>query len=380
MPQQSNFGGRMPKTQNRGVLTWIVTFGSFAVFLVIYGGFVRLTRSGLSIVEWNPVLGAVPPLTQQAWQAEFAKYQTTPEYRQINFDMTIAQYKEIFIVEWLHRTFARLAGLIFAVPFFVFAINRSIPLREMGVYAVMGILFLSQAFLGWIMVSSGLADQPAVSHYLLTAHLFLALALIGLSLWTALGHVYGFPDYSQAAKWSRASLLASAGLVALLVQMAFGGFTAGLKAGHVSDTWPLMLGRLVPQGLLGQVQPAALNLVDAPLTVAFIHRWLALAVLAVALLVYGSVRRGILADELRMGVTLLVALTALQIALGIAVVLSRVEIVLALVHQLNAIGLFGTTVYLLHRLRARDRGVLLLRRSSRVPSSHDRIPSTAIRP
>ena len=201
----------MPKTQNRGVLTWILTFASFAVFLVVYGGFVRLTRSGLSIVEWNPVLGAVPPLSQQTWQAEFAKYQLTPEYRQINFDMTIGQYKEIFIVEWLHRAFARMAGLIFAVPFLVFALNGTIPFREIGIYAVMGVLFLSQAVLGWIMVSSGLVDQPAVSHYLLTGHLFLALALIGLSLWTALGHIYGFPDYSQTAKWSRASLCGAGG-------------------------------------------------------------------------------------------------------------------------------------------------------------------------
>jgi cytochrome c oxidase assembly protein subunit 15 len=370
----------MPKTQNRCVLAWILTFGSVAVFLVVYGGFVRLTRSGLSIVEWNPVLGAVPPLTQQAWQAEFAKYQLTPEYRQINFNMNLEQYKEIFIIEWLHRTFARLAGLVFAIPLFVFAINKSIPLREIGVYAVMGALFLSQAFLGWIMVSSGLVDQPAVSQYLLTAHLFLALALIGLSLWTALGHVYGFPDYSQAAKWSRGSLATLAGLAILLVQMAFGGFTAGLKAGHVSDTWPLMLGRLIPQGLLSQVQPAALNLVDAPLTVAFIHRWLAFAVLIVALIIYESVRRGILDNQLRTCIALLVTLTALQIALGIAVVLSRVEIMLALVHQLNAIGLFATTVYLLHRLRGRDRGVVLLGRPSPVPSSRDRIPSTAIRP
>lgn len=370
----------MPKTQNRAVLAWILTFASFAVFLVVYGGFVRLTRSGLSIVEWNPVIGAVPPLTQQAWHAEFAKYQLTPEFRQINFDMTLDQYKEIFIIEWFHRFLARFAGLVFAIPFFIFILNRRIPFRELGLYALMGVLFLAQAILGWIMVSSGLVDQPAVSQYLLTAHLFLALTLIGLSLWTALGHAFGFPDYGRAAKWSRASLVTLAALVVLLVQMAYGGFTAGLKAGHVSDTWPLMLGRLVPQDLLGQVQPAALNLVGAALTVAFIHRWLAFGVLAFAVLAYVSVRHATRFDQFGTGVSLIVILTAVQIGLGIAVVLSRVEIVLALAHQLNAIALFVTLVYVLHRLRARDRGELGRPAASSVVSSRDRRPLRSATP
>ncbi len=142
----------MPKTQNRAVMTWIIIFMSFAVFLVVFGGFVRLTRSGLSIVEWNPVGGAIPPLNQQAWQAEFAKYQLTPEFQKVNYNMTLDQYREIFMIEWFHRIFARIAGFIFAIPFFVFVFNKTIPLREAGFYVVMGVLFLAQAVLGWIMV------------------------------------------------------------------------------------------------------------------------------------------------------------------------------------------------------------------------------------
>lgn len=341
----------MLKTQNRSVLWWIVAFGSTAILLVVYGGFVRLTRSGLSIVEWNPVGGAVPPISEQAWQAEFAKYQLTPEFRQINFGMTIAEYKEIFIIEWVHRLLARLAGLIFAVPFFIFAVRQTIPKAELGPYVIMGFLFLAQAVMGWIMVSSGLVNQPAVSPFLLTAHLFLALSLIGLSAWTALGHIYGFTR--RAARWSQSSLAALLGLVLLLLQMAYGGFTAGLKAGHVSDTWPLMLGRLVPGGLLTQIQPAARNLVEAPLTVAFIHRWLAFAVLAAGFVIYRLVRR-VDVSNIRTGLRVLAVLVPLQITLGIAVVLSRVEIALALIHQFNAIALFVTTIFVLHRLRARD--------------------------
>ena len=150
----------MPKTQNRAVMTWILVFMSFAVFLVVFGGFVRLTRSGLSIVEWNPVGGTIPPLSQQAWQAEFSKYQLTPEFQKVNYDMTLGQYKTIFVIEWTHRIIARLAGFIFAIPFFVFVFRRTIPWKEVGLYVVMGILFLSQAILGWYMVGLR-AGRPA---------------------------------------------------------------------------------------------------------------------------------------------------------------------------------------------------------------------------
>lgn len=344
----------MPKTQNRAVMIWIFTFMSFAVFLVVFGGFVRLTRSGLSIVEWNPVSGAVPPLDQQAWQTEFAKYQLTPEFQKVNYNMTLDQYKEIFIIEWLHRIFARIAGSIFAIPFFVFVFKKTIPWKEVGLYVVMGILFLAQAVMGWIMVSSGLVDQPAVSHYLLTAHLFLALTLIGLALWTALGHLYGFPNPGGKAQWSLASKITAAGLIVLLIQIAYGGFTAGLKAGHVSDTWPLIFGQLIPQGLLSQIQPAALNLINAPLTVVFVHRWFAFVGLIMAAWIYWLVRKQNFPRDVMTGINIVIALAVLQIVLGITVILSHVQIAIALLHQANAIALFVTTIYVLHRLHVAD--------------------------
>ncbi len=346
----------MPRTQSLSVMNWIIAFCSFAAFLVVFGGFVRLTRSGLSIVEWNPVMGAVPPLSQQAWQTEFARYQLSPEGRLINYNMTLDQYKEIFLIEWFHRFIARIAGFVFAIPFFVFLIKGTIPWKEVWLYALMGFLFLAQAGLGWWMVSSGLEDAPQVSQYLLASHLFLALTLIGLSLWTALGHYYGFPPPGKA-KWSLASTLTLVGLVFLLLQMAYGSFTAGLKAGHVSNTWPLMLGRLVPQGMLDQVQPPLLNLVDAPLTVVFIHRWLAFIVLIAAVIIYLILRRQRAASEVSKTLTLVLILAGVQIALGILVVLSNVDIPIALVHQANALALFITVIFLLNRLRAADHGI-----------------------
>jgi cytochrome c oxidase assembly protein subunit 15 len=345
----------MPHTQDRLVLRWILAFASLAIILVVFGGFVRLTRSGLSIVEWNPVAGALPPLTQQDWQIEFSKYQTTPEYQQINRGMSLEAYKEIFIVEWIHRILARFAGLVFAVPFFLFIATRRIPLKESPIYVFMGFLFLAQAVMGWLMVSSGLVERPSVSHYLLASHLFLALSLVGLSVWTGLGHVYGFGDPARPNRWSAGSRLALVGLIALLLQMAYGAFTAGLKAGHVSNTWPLMLGRLIPPGMLDQITPPLLNLVAAPLTVAFIHRWLAVLVLVLGLVSYDVIRRLNLPKRIVAGLKLALVLGLIQIGLGIAVVISGVTIAIALLHQLNAIALFITTVFVLHRLRSDDR-------------------------
>ncbi len=187
----------MPQTQDRAVMNWLFIFAFTVAFLVVFGGFVRLTRSGLSIVEWNPISGSMPPMGEQAWQDEFAKYQLTPEYIKVNSNMTLDEYKYIFYMEWIHRNVARFAGLIYAFPVFYFLFTKKIPWKEFGIYFIMGILFISQALAGWVMVASGLVDRPSVSHFNLTLHLLLALSLFGLALWTALGHKFGFPDRKQ---------------------------------------------------------------------------------------------------------------------------------------------------------------------------------------
>ncbi len=345
----------MPHTQNRAVMIWIFTFTLFAAFLVVFGGFVRLTRSGLSITQWDPVTGAIPPLNQQAWQEQFAQYQQTPEFQEVNYNMTLDEYKTIFIIEWTHRFIARLAGFVFAIPFFVFVIKRTIPWKEVGLYVILGFLFVSQAILGWYMVASGLVDQPSVSHYLLASHLLLALTLIGVSLWTAFGHYYGFPDSAKKTKWSRASKLVLAGLVILIIQITYGAFTSGLKAGYISNTWPLILGQLVPSGLLSQLQPPLENLIAAPLTVLFIHRWFAFVGLIAAVTFYWLIKNPNIARDIKIALNLLLALVILQITLGILIVLSQVQIAIALLHQANALALFSATIFLLHRLHFADR-------------------------
>src|SRR5215213_11212603 len=277
----------MPQTRNHAVMNWLFLFAFIVAFLVVFGGFVRLTRSGLSITEWNPISGTVPPMGEPAWQEEFAKYQETPEFQQINFNMTLEEYKYIFYIEWFHRFIARFAGLVYAIPVFYFLFTKRIRFRDFGIYFAMGMLFIAQAFAGWIMVASGLVDRPSVSHFNLTIHLLLALSLFGLALWTAFGHKYGFPDRTKSANWSLPSKLALTSFVLLIVQIAYGGMTAGLKAGHVSDTWPLMLDKWIPLNLFHSF----INIFEAPQTIVFIHRWFAFAVLIAMAALYFVIRK-----------------------------------------------------------------------------------------
>ena len=340
----------MPQTPNRAVMNWLFTFAFIVAFLVVFGGFVRLTRSGLSITEWNPISGSVPPLSQQAWEEEFTRYQQTPEFKQVNFNMTLPEYKYIFYIEWIHRFIARFAGLVYAIPVFYFLFTRKIPFKEFGIYFGMGLLFIAQAFAGWIMVASGLVDRPSVSHFNLTIHLLLALSLFGLSLWTALGHKYGFPDKNKKAKWSLPSKLALVSFILLVIQISYGGMTAGLKAGHVSDTWPLMFGKIVPPNLFN----SWINLFEVPQTIVLVHRWFAWLGLIAVGYVFWLVNKLDYPSEIKNGLKWLVVVVALQITLGILTILSYVNIVVALLHQANAILLFGLAIYFIHRLRALD--------------------------
>ncbi len=336
--------------RNQVVMNWLFSFAFIVAFLVVFGGFVRLTRSGLSITEWNPISGAIPPIGQQAWLQEFIKYQATPEFKQINYNMTLEEYKYIFYIEWIHRLIARIAGLVYAIPVFVFLFTKKIPWKDFGIYFAIGMLFIAQAFAGWIMVASGLVDRPSVSHFNLTIHLLLALSLLGLSLWTALGHKYGFPAKDQKVKWSLPSKLALLSFILLLIQISYGGMTAGLKAGHVSDTWPLMFGKLIPPNLFG----SWINFFEVPQTIVFVHRWFAWLGLIAVIVVFYFVNKLNYPREIKTGLRLLIGAVALQIILGVLTILSYVNIVVALFHQANALVLFASGIFLIHRFRALD--------------------------
>lgn len=343
----------MPKTQNRAVMIWLLVFAFSVAFLVVWGGYTRLTRSGLSIVEWHPISGVMPPVGEQAWQQEFAKYQQTPEFKLVNSKMTLDQYRFIFYIEWIHRLLARLIGLIYAIPVFFFFFTKRIPWRESGIYIGIGLLFIFQAFAGWFMVASGLEERPSVSHYLLTFHLLLALSLFSLSLWTAFGHWFGFPvGREDIPTHSAPRRLAAITLAILILQITYGGLTAGLKAGHVSSTWPLMMGQLVPPGFLDMFNPWFMNFLEAPQTVVFVHRWLAFAVLGMAVAVFLTARRRKVRRDAEVAALMFAGLVVVQIVLGISVVVLHVRIELALFHQALAILLLGANLLTLHRLRA----------------------------
>ncbi len=340
----------MSDRAGRAVTIWLYVVCGLIMFMVVFGGYVRLTRSGLSIVEWNPVSGVVPPIGAEAWEAEFAKYQQTPEFQKINNTMDLDGYRRIFYVEYFHRLIARLAGLVVVIPLFYFLLKGYIPWRKSAVYLFIAALFAFQGFLGWYMVSSGLVDNPAVSHYRLTIHLLTALFLLGLTYWMALRHRNHFPERIPGSGKSLSFALSVVMMALLLVQISYGGFMAGLKAGWISNTWPLMAGRWVPPNLLSVVEPWWANLLGAAPTVHFIHRWFAFAVLALAILVYVIARRRSTPAQVAKGAAWMILLVTLQIALGISVVWFSVPIWLALAHQGLAMGLFLVNIHLMYHL------------------------------
>jgi cytochrome c oxidase assembly protein subunit 15 len=330
----------------RGVGLWLLTVAAMVFAIVLLGGTTRLTHSGLSIVEWQPVTGVLPPLSDTEWQTEFAKYQQFPEYRKLNSDMTLAEFKQIFWVEYAHRLLGRVIGVVFALPFLYFlwagALDRAL-VRRLAIILLLG---GAQGVLGWFMVESGLADDPAVSHYRLTAHLGLAVILYGAILWTACD-LLSVPRRHGTAGPRRASQLL-VGLVFL--QILAGGLVAGLHAGLIYNSWPLMDGSLAPLHLFDS-QPRWRNPMENIAMVQFDHRMLAYLVLVSAVVICWRAFTAREGDaSMRRAVALLLSAIVAQIGLGIATLLLVVPIPLAVLHQAGALVLFTAALWLCHRL------------------------------
>jgi cytochrome c oxidase assembly protein subunit 15 len=331
----------------RALATWLFAVAGLIVAMVIVGGITRLTESGLSITEWKPISGVIPPLTDAAWQAEFANYKRIPEYTQINRGMTLDGFKHIFFWEYVHRLLGRLIGLAFALPLLWFAVKRRIPpgyaWRLVALLALGGL----QGAIGWWMVSSGLAVRTDVSHVRLAVHLMTALVLLSGMVWTALD-LRNLAE-SRLAKPAVLRPLALIALALLFSQIMFGAFTAGLNAGYAFASWPLMGDSFFPASV-PMVSPAWRNAVDNPIVVQFIHRWFAfVAAAGLITLAVKAMRSG--------GVTagrVLIGLVLLQILLGISTLLSGVEIVVAVAHQANAALTLIATTFAAHAIgRAR---------------------------
>ena len=327
----------------RALARWLLIVAGLIVAMVVVGGITRLTESGLSITQWKPISGIIPPLTQAQWQAEFANYRRIPEYQQFNRGMTLAGFQAIFFWEYLHRLLGRVIGLAFALPLIWFAVRRQVP-RGYG-WRLSALLALGglQGAIGWWMVASGLSVRTDVSHVRLAVHLVTALFILAGIVWTALD-LRQLAE-SPLAKPARLTLLSAGAIALLFVQLLLGAFTAGLDAGYAFASWPLMGDAWFPAGA-ANLTPAWRNAVDNPVVVQFIHRWFAFV--AAAGLVWLAVRSQ--RAGARGAASAVMGLVALQIALGIATLLSGVEIVVAVAHQANAALLLMATTVCAHAL------------------------------
>jgi cytochrome c oxidase assembly protein subunit 15 len=329
------------RARPRAVGAWLLACCVVLLALVMVGGATRLTESGLSIVDWKPVAGVLPPMGEMAWQAEFSRYQASPQYTEINRGMALGDFKVIFWFEYVHRLLARLLGLCFAVPLLWFWLRGAIPTRLR--WPLLGILALgaAQGYMGWYMVKSGLVDVPRVSPYRLAAHLGLALLVHALMLRVALGLVLprmAAAGSASARRWPRGVLLT---LVAITIL--FGAFVAGLRAGLMYNTFPLMAGHWVPPGL-GGLEPLWRNFFENPVTAQFIHRVLAMTTLVVVFLVWWRMR-GAAADGAQARSRHALLLMALiQVVLGICTLLWVVPVWLGTLHQGGAVLLLSAVI------------------------------------
>ena len=335
----------------RALANWLFAVAAMVFAMVVVGGITRLTESGLSITQWQPLSGAIPPLSQEDWNRAFALYQATPEYRQINgpAGMDLAQFKQIYFWEWLHRLLGRLIGLAFALPLAWFAFRRAIP-RGYG-WKMVGLLLLgaAQGALGWYMVKSGLAERTDVSHLRLSAHLLLALAIMGALLWFALDlRRLAVTGRDQPA---RLTPLSAAALAVLTVQILYGAWVAGLNAGQVASSWPEMNDRLFPAGV-DWSRGLGWALANDPYLVHFIHRWWAWVTVA-ALVIFA--RRVRLQPAGRPASIAIHTAFGSQILLGIATVMTGVALGLAVLHQAVGALLVAATVWGAHVHGAQER-------------------------
>jgi cytochrome c oxidase assembly protein subunit 15 len=325
----------------RAVGWWLFGVALLVALMVIVGGLTRLTGSGLSITEWHPVTGVVPPLGESAWQAEFAKYQQIPQYRFENHGMSLAAFESIYWWEWTHRLLGRLIGAAFLLPFLYFAATGAIARRDWPRFVLLFTLGGLQGFVGWWMVESGLETRVSVSQYRLAIHLGVAIMLFGALLWTAFGHLLSRDPARDERTRLRA---ASFGLVALVyLQMLLGALVAGLHAGLIYNTWPSMDGRIFPEHALFS-QPWWINFFANPGLAQFDHRLLAYVVAAAVLAFWIAVRRN---NEKRAitSSNALLAIVFAQVALGIATLLDQAPLALAALHQATAVALFGTALW-----------------------------------
>jgi len=330
---------------------WLLAVCALVFVVVVVGGITRLTHSGLSITEWRPIAGVLPPLSAADWEETFAKYRATPQYRQTNVGMSLAEFRGIFWWEYVHRLLGRLIGLAFLVPFAWFVLRRQVP---HGYGLALGLIFVLgsvQGALGWYMVQSGLIDEPRVSQFRLTAHLGLAFVIFAAMLWCALS-LLSPQRTSKPGLDARSARRWAFGIVALVFGMVLsGGLVAGIGAGRAYSTFPLMNGYVVPPEIF-MLKPWWTNFFHNMATVQFDHRAIAWLLALTVPVLWWKIRRDTSASpRARQGIRILLAMLAIQVALGIATLVNGVPLYLAALHQAGALVLFACALSVAHALR-----------------------------
>ncbi len=340
----------VPVTSRRAIAGWLLVCSALIFAMVVLGGVTRLTRSGLSMVEWDPIMGVVPPLTAQQWEETFRKYQQFPEYQKINRGMSLAEFKSIYWVEYAHRVLGRTIALAYLLPFLYFFVRRRLPRELIPKLIIMFVLGGLQGLLGWFMVKSGLIDKPHVSPYRLTAHLLLAILIYGYMLWVALGLLFPVAanDIRANQPLRRFGWVVTA---TVCLMIASGGFVAGTKAGFAFNTFPLMNGHVFPPGALS-MQPVWINMFENVATVQLNHRMLAYLLCIVVVLFWYRTLAANVSARTRLVTHGLLLMLVVQLVLGVSTLLFFVPVPLAAAHQGGALLVFSLALFANHELRA----------------------------
>lgn len=328
---------------------WLLS-GCFLIFsMVVIGGITRLTGSGLSITEWNVIMGAIPPMNQEEWQEAFDKYKQIPQFTEVNSYFGLEEFKSIFWWEFIHRLVGRLIGIVFLFPFIYFLITKKMDAATIRKSVFLFALGGLQGFLGWFMVKSGLTELTSVSHIRLAIHLTTAFITFGFTFWFALQLLENENPKEESLAIRKWSIVL---LIVLTVQLIYGAFVAGLHAGKMFNTFPLMNGDVLPVG--GWVSTMGLrNIFDNPATVQFIHRFFAFAVVFVVAKIYLAGRCTVLSIPQRNAITFLMVAVTVQFLLGVFTVLYQAPIALSSIHQIGAFFLFMATILTVFRFRTR---------------------------
>jgi cytochrome c oxidase assembly protein subunit 15 len=343
---------------DRAIARWLIMVAILIFAMVILGGVTRLTGSGLSMVEWAPIMGAVPPLSEDEWLVAFDKYKQYPEYQKINQAMSLSEFKGIFAFEYAHRLLGRFIGLAFLIPFLFFYFKKQIRPGLLPKLILMFVLGGLQGGLGWIMVQSGMVDQPNVSQYKLAAHFSAAILIYGYILWTAWNLLYPDARNSWAPGISRLQLQIRWLTAIIILMIISGAFVAGTHAGAMYKTFPDMNGHFLPPGLF-DMTPFLLNIFDNPTTIQFNHRIIAYTIILFVSYVWWRSRKYTLTYSARRSINLLMLMMIIQVTLGISTLLSEphtvlrggVSVPLGAAHQGGALLLFTIVLYVNHELR-----------------------------